>query len=1113
MSKMTPTDFQQRADAVDPSRSFLVQAPAGSGKTELLTDRLLALLALVQKPEEIVAITFTRAAAAEMHARVIEKLQSALGPEPEESHRKQSWQLAQNAMANNAKQGWDLLAHPARLSIRTIDALCSHLVRAMPFVSGLGGVPEVSEQSKGLHLKAAQATIAMADENDSVCYLIEHLGVNIASLEQLLVDMLGMRDQWLPQLSGVVQMTDVLYEHLQDTITEHLEHLAGRMPMGWQDLAPCAVYANENLVARGNHNLQALATWSADDPLEPVPEDLARWQALIPFFTTSGALRKPRGISATAGFPADGDTVLRKQMQQWLDAEQPYSDAWVQALTAIQYLPAEYTEKQLELLGHLAPVLMIAVAQLRLAFMEARQVDFIEISQRALSALSDGNDGATPSELLLRLDRRISHLLVDEFQDTSFNQVALLKRLISGWEPDDGRTVFLVGDPMQSIYRFRKAEVGLFLEVQESKRLGDVALEPLVLTNNFRSTANVVDWVNALGAQLFPKEVNVDLGAVAYNPSMAFNSEQPHSVVAAHPFVYKKDDADIMDAAQARLAAEQRVVELCKQALEQYPQSTKPAVVLVKARSHLGEVIRTLNAEGIATKAVDIDVLTERPVVQDIVQLVRALSHPGDRLAWLSLLRSPICGLRLHSLHALCGHDRHSTIPALLRALLDDPEQQKQWDAGEWQRLLHVSAVLLDESYQSGSLPFAAKVEHCWQRLGGEQAYFAVRDRIDAENVFQLLEKTAPYGNLDLDLFEEQVEQLFATAQDAEQAVEVMTIHKAKGLEFETVIIYDVNRKAPNLDSPLLSIEQSHGRLYVGMAKASDSKEKDAISLFIREREKQRAAYELQRLLYVAVTRARSQLHLVAIIESNKDNELKPENGSLLTLLWPLVEADFKAAAPLVKTQLQTEVTPAAHTLLQRFSSIDALPAVRTRSAPRGVNQWQWVEQPFKEAAIGTVAHAWLERIGRDGREQWHSDRIQQSQAVITRQLLRAGVVKDEALSAVVEVQDTLIRTLNSERGQWLLDAAKAHREWTLLDAEGRVSIIDLAISQDNEWLIVDYKTSMPHADQTEAEFLDLMRTRYAAQLRRYCDQVMAMDGRHAKAALYFPRADLWCEI
>lgn len=1109
MSSHKPSDYQVRADAVDPSRSFLVQAPAGSGKTELLTDRILALLALVQNPEEIVAITFTRAAAAEMHARVIEKLHTAFGPEPQESYKKQSWHLAQKAMANNEKQGWDLLAHPARLSIRTIDSLCSHLVRAMPWLSGLGGVPEVSDQAGSLYLQAAQATIATADTNASMAYLIKHLGVNIADVEQLLVDMLGIRDQWLPVLSKAVGMTHLLQEHLHYTVTQYLERVAMYMPFGWQDLAPCAVYANENLQAKGKNTLSALSTWSDHSPLLPVPEDLPRWQALIPFLTTGGTLRKPGGITANVGLPATGNKALAQQLKDWLKTETGEA-SWLTPLLAIQHLQSEYSDKQLELLGHLAQVLMQTVAQLRLAFIDAGQVDFIEIAQRALNALGDAQD---PSELLLRLDRRISHLLVDEFQDTSFNQIQLLTRLTAGWQPDDGRTVFLVGDPMQSIYRFRKAEVGLFLSVQEQQRLGEIDLEVVTLTNNFRSSANVVNWVNQLGQHLFPNELDAELGAVLYNASDAFNPTQANSIVASHPFIYKNDDPDLMDAEQARQAAEQQVVKLCAKALKQYPESTKPAVVLVRARTHLGDVIRALNTAGIPTKAVDIDSLTARPVVQDIVQLVRALSHAGDRLAWLSLLRSPVCGLRLHSLHALCGHDRYSTIPELIRLAQADQDQQAQWPDDEWQRLAHVSAVLLDDTYRSGTLPFAAWVEHCWLRLGGEQAYPLISDRIDAENVFRLLEKVAPYGDLDLDQFEDQVDRLFATAQNAERAIEVMTFHKAKGLEFESVVLYDLNRRSQPDREPLLRIEQSQGRLYVGMAKASDAEEKDGISLFIREREQQRAHFELQRLLYVGVTRARNQLHLVSLVGLNAANEIKAESSSLLNLLWPIVENDFQTIPALTKNKKHKIEQQTGYAKLQRLAHLHELPAVRPRLMPTGANQWQWEDESFKEAAIGTVAHAWLERIGRDGRDKWQTRHITQSQPVIKRQLLRAGLTQHEVKEAVLDVQDTLIRTLESERGQWLLDVSKAYREWTLLDAEGRVSIIDLAISQENQWLIVDFKTSRPHHSQSDEDFLALMRERYAAQLRRYCEQVTAFDGRKAVAALYFPRADLWCEI
>src|SRR5207253_1125382 len=118
--------------------------------------------------------------------------------------------------------------------------------------------------------------------------------------------------------------------------------------------------------------------------------------------------------------------------------------------------------------------------------------DFTEFAHGALEALGSVDD---PSDLLLSLDQKISHVLVDEFQDTSLSQFELLTKLTSGWQEGDGRTLFLVGDPMQSIYRFREAEVSLFLQAKHSG-LGSVKLEPIELSTNRRSQEGLAKWFN-----------------------------------------------------------------------------------------------------------------------------------------------------------------------------------------------------------------------------------------------------------------------------------------------------------------------------------------------------------------------------------------------------------------------------------------------------------------------------------------------------------------------------------------------------------------------------------------------------------------------------------------
>src|SRR5687767_2482267 len=137
-------------------------------------------------------------------------------------------------------------------------------------------------------------------------------------------------------------------------------------------------------------------------------------------------------------------------------------------------MPEErYTDEQWEVLGAILELLQLAAAQLKLVFAERGETDFTEIAQGAVRALGSPDN---PTDLLHALDTRIKHILVDEFQDTSYSQFELLQRLTSGWQQDgemsDGRTLFLVGDPMQSIYRFREAKVALFLQVWESGSLG-----------------------------------------------------------------------------------------------------------------------------------------------------------------------------------------------------------------------------------------------------------------------------------------------------------------------------------------------------------------------------------------------------------------------------------------------------------------------------------------------------------------------------------------------------------------------------------------------------------------------------------------------------------------
>src|SRR3546814_1365432 len=204
---------------------------------------------------------------------------------------------------------------------------------------------------------------------------------------------------------------------------------------------------------------------------------------------------------------------------------------------------------------------------------------------------------------------------------------------------------------------------------------------------------------------------------------------------------------------------------------------------------------------------------------------------------------------------------------------------------------------------------------------------------------------------------------------------------------------------------------------------------------------------------------------------------------------------------------------PAGQRFLLRMTSA-SLPAQASQAAlARQGTAWQWRAEAGDESIIGTVAHALLERIGKEGADAWSSDRVDACLPVFRRQLSRAGLAQASLDDAAQVLCETLTATLASRQGQWLLRVAQAHREWSLLDVSGRVSVIDLAISQERDWLVVDYKTGIPREGEAADDFAQRMRERYREQIERYCAHLSALDGRPARGALYFPRVDVWVEF
>ncbi len=1121
-SDRKPSDASIRARAVDPRRSFLVQAPAGSGKTELLTDRILALLANVKRPEEIVAITFTRKAASEMHDRVLKKLSDAitLQDPPDAEHDRRSWLLARGALARDKEFGWNLLEYPARLAIRTIDSFCSGLVRSMPWLSSMGGLPVVAEDPELHYQAAARATLAMAGEDEGVRRLLEHMDLDVQATCNALAGMLAQRDQWL----SLLQEGDdrlLLEDNFEHTVSQQLDRLLLAMPAGWsQELAPLARIAADNLNQQAPaHPVCALLDWGGE-PLDASAGDLDRWRGLAALLLTTGGTVRSQ-ISVKIGFPPTAEFApAKKAFAQWLERFRidPVPE-WVERLAEINETPNPvFSQDQWEILQSQLQSLRLAAGQLTLQFMQAGEVDFTEIARRADLALGRVDQ---PSELLLRLDANIQHLLIDEFQDTSQSQIQLIEKITSGWQPDDGRTVFFVGDPMQSIYRFRKANVSLFLQVRDHglRAFSDDSLIPeyLQLSDNFRSQAGIVHWVNQTFDPMFPQEDDPEVGAISYAKSEPFKElAQGDAVHFHHAWV------------GSSLSTENIVVDLVREALAQFPKAEHPVAVLVRARSHLNDVTRLLTQAGIACRAVDLVPLDKRPYVIDLVQIVRAVTHPGDRAAWISILRSSYCGLSLKSLHALFAQYPRVAAPQVLQRVLRVTGDGQQClaaqilEPAEFERLRAVVPPLLEALEADDVLPFASRLQRLWRDLGGPGLAQSPSDLLDAESLFALIERMAPYGGLDVGALEKQMKKLFASPGTDAQAVEVMTMHKCKGLQFESVILYGLHHGPTSDRVPLVYFEQVGSKLMLGPIKPRAREGHDPISRYLGLREKRRGDYEVDRLLYVAATRAKQRLHLVAELSVKDGAVAKPASGSLLGRLWsswPSVEVppdvqQSDPAVPPIPAHRGSDLLRRELTALSAQSDRAREGLTRMTEVGAGYTQaYAWPATKSHERVLGTLVHAWLDHLGRHSGRDWSVDKLREQRGRIELQCRQIGLPQEQIVDSAQEVLETLLAMMTNERGQDLLLRLDARREWALLDTEGKVSVLDLAISEKTGWLVVDYKTGRPAMDESREAFGVRMLARYAAQLARYCEQVSALDGRPARAALYFPRDDLWFDF
>ncbi len=1035
MSDLRAADARARERALEVGQSFIVQAPAGAGKTELLTRRFLALLATVEEPESILAITFTRKAAAEMRDRILGALRAVHAPDPDRPLHERTLQLARAALAADAMRGWHLLAQPGRLRIQTIDALNLGLARRLPVLSGLGAGLGIEEDARDLYRRAAERLLDQLPQglpfaSEAVATLLAHVDNRVERFVELVIEMLTRREAWLPVLPADAR-TDEQEAHLRSRLESarralvqgHLQSLRRATPADLlRDAVEVAKAAAGHLVAAGKESpIGACANGSA--PLDAALESVPVWQGLAQLFLTSdGKVRSAFNVSVGIP-PGDGGRELKRRAGSVAAALDAHPEA-VELLHAVRQLPpAAYDAEEWAVLLAEFRVLRLAAAQLEVVFAEQRVADYPRFAAAARQALGTPD---APTDTALALDAELRHVLVDEFQDTSEAQVQLLAALTAGWQHGDGRTLFLVGDPMQSIYRFRNAEVGLFLDIRD-RGLGDLALEPLTLAVNFRSTVPVIDWVNSCFEQVLPKDHDVLRGAVSYAPSVARPEAGTDGGVRVHALLRR-----------SRLYEAEQVASIVR---ERLATDAKARVgILVQGRSHLVSIVAELARQGIPFRATDIDPLGERPVVLDLLALTRALAHLADRPAWLAVLRAPWCGLTLAALHALVADDREATVVELLR----DPARRGRLDADSRVRLERTWSVLETACHELRRFGLRDAVERAWNALGGPATVATERELDEVEAYLATLAdlEQREAGPVDLERLGRALESLYAPSRERPDVrVELLTVHKAKGLQYDTVIVPALERlpgrNARRLLHWLRLPLAGQNELVVAPV-ARTGADANPLYAWLESLEHEKLQQERRRLLYVAATRAERWLHLFGSAQVQEKDEgpvvRQPARNSALGLLWPAVGHEFVARlaelgvvegeeAPTAVRDPPLRRLPAHWDggALPRAPSIESQATMRAASTP--AVEFDWATETARH--VGTVVHRELQRIARDGVQPDPADPAVRRRWL--HELAELGVPADLRGDAVERVARAVERTLAHERGRWLLDAR--HRE------------------------------------------------------------------------------------
>jgi ATP-dependent helicase/nuclease subunit A len=1101
-----PADQESRERALSPSESFHLEAPAGSGKTSVLLARFLTLLAGVEAPEEMLALTFTRKAAGELRTRVMQELwgkeELPSGAPPWERQLRELAQQVFRRFSRGRSPLQEILA-AERLPVMTFHSFCAQLLRLAPQEAGVPLGFQLLEEDEARWLKQEaleefRRRLANRPAGDPV-------------RQALVRRLVRLNNDW-PRLAG--ELGGLLSR--RDSLGEFLELAQrSREPQAYQQLLeqrfrlllPASLQgladgvAATGLGSRWRGFWQALQGSPAGELLPETlpgcqPEDLPPWQGVAAaLLTKGGELRKQ--LTPGYGFPAGfGQTA-------WPRLVQEIPPAAARLLKQCRDLsPGATRPDEVAALQDLVILLGAALEVYQELCLQTRSLDFIALEEAALRLLREEEVG----ELLLRLDYRLQHLLVDEFQDTSENQMTLLCRLLAGWQADSGRTLMVVGDPKQSIYGWRQAKVRLFLESRQGLPCQSALypLQSLRLTTNFRSSRTLIQWANRVFADT--------VMAPEAQPGILFQAADPGPAAP----LGEAPELALFSGENPAAAREHEARWLARQAaLAVADLKEKESIgILLFTRTHLPVYLRAFQEAGLPVKVREGLKLADSRVVAHLHNLARALTRPQDALAWAGVLRGPWSPASLDTL-ARVAQTPGETWPEKLRRFAGESNCRL-----ELQTLI---ATLLAAQRQAGRQPLAEILRQVLDDLGawsGLAAWEGPGGVANARAYLDLLAAAesglpeATFTKVDFRL-PEAFQPPDPRAQDS--PVDLLTVHGAKGLEFDRVFLpfldwQPLGNKGRTPDPFLLEEIPGQGLHGLALARPYTHEKQSSLYVLLRNLRNRRILDEARRVFYVAVTRARQRLTLSGVVKQTGGSWPAAGESPLSWLGQHYRPESFPAGVPGVwpEPDLRVELFTAIPPLRGADRAVPELPAPwrflpeaepyrlsypsQLAAEPLEVSPASGAGPAGDAARVrGEVTHRLLETLAQ-------GEGLPPAASVAVA-LRREGLEPPEAARLAPEILLELEACLQDPFLARLLrpDLPVALNEWLLEDlpAPGTVrrGKIDRLVDDGEHWWILDYKTSRPEPGADWDGFIKQEVEKYRPQLLAYREMTARLKG------------------